>query len=168
MRIGVSGHQHRPGIDWSWVRSAVHNELANARNVTKTFSCLAAGSDQVFAEAAINLKIPVCAVIPLVGYERYFHDTGLTDYLRLFNQCEPIQLAWSGDPEHAFFEAGKFVVESSDTLIAVWDGAISEGLGGTADIVDYAAKRSRRIIRIDPIAKTVTDPFHARNTPSGS
>ena len=155
MRIGVSGHQQRPGIDWSWVAYAVRSVLTKAHDVTKAYSSLAVGSDQIFADAAIALGIPVVAVLPLAGYERFFQGEGLAEYRRLLNQCEPIQLTWDGDSEGAFFEAGKFVVEHSDTLVAIWDGAASEGLGGTADIIDYASMRSVKIIHINPIAKKI-------------
>jgi len=156
MQIGVSGHQTRPAIDWHWVARVVRSELAKAGEVAKALTSLAPGSDQVFANAAISLGIPVVAVLPLEGYERYFQGEGLADYRRLLGRCEQIQLGWKGEPERAFFEAGKFIVDSCDVLFAIWDGAASEGLGGTADIVDYALAKSRRIIHINPIAKKVT------------
>jgi len=79
----------------------------------------------------------------------------LAEYRRLLAQCDIIQLGWKGDPERAFLNAGKFVVENCETLFAIWDGEKAEGLGGTADVVHYAAKHARRIVRIDPIAKTI-------------
>jgi hypothetical protein len=155
MQIGVTGHQERPGIDWLWVAQTVHAELARADRVTKALSSLAAGSDQVFATAALSLGIPVLAVLPLEGYERYFHGEGLANYRQLLDKCESIQLTWKGAPERAFFEAGKYVVRHCDTMFAIWDGAPAEGLGGTADIVHYAAKCGRRIIHINPLARRV-------------
>lgn len=122
---------------------------------SKAYSSLATGSDQVFAEAAINLEIPVVAVLPFEGYERYFRGSDLADYRRLLAQCEVIQLGWKGDPERAFFEAGKFVVENCEMIFAIWDGEGAEGLGGTADIVAYASRLSRKIIHIDPIAQRI-------------
>jgi hypothetical protein len=155
MHVGVSGHQHRPGIDWSWVNRAVRSQLSNFMGATKAYSSLATGSDQVFAEAAIHLKIPVVAVLPLEGYERYFEGSDLADYRRLLAQSEVVQLGWNGDPERAFLEAGKFVVENCEVLFAIWDGEGAEGLGGTADIVAYASRLSRTIIHINPIAQRI-------------
>ena len=155
MHVGVSGHQRRPGIDWSWVSGAVHSQLSNLVGVTKAYSSLATGSDQVFAETAINLKIPVVAVLPLEGYERYFRGADLADYRRLLDLCEVTQLGWKGDPERAFLGAGKFIVENCDVLFAIWDGESAEGLGGTADIVAYASRLSRTIIHIDPITQRI-------------
>jgi hypothetical protein len=156
MNIGVTGHQHRAGIDWPWVKQAIRAQLANLRSAKRVFSSLATGSDQIFAEVAIGLSLPVTAVVPLEGYERYFEaGDDLAGYRRLLAQCDIIQLDWKGDPERAFFDAGKFVVENCETLFAIWDGGEAEGLGGTADVVDYAAKHARKIVHIDPIAKTI-------------
>ncbi len=43
--------------------------------------------------------------------------------------------------EEAFFAADRRVVELSDRMVAIWDGKQSRGLGGTADVVAYAADR---------------------------
>ena len=155
MQIGVSGHQDRTGIAWSWVARSVRSELANLQGVSKVLSSLATGSDQVFACAAIDLHIPVVAVLPVEGYERYFKGRELANYQLLLEQCEVIQLTCKGDPEHAFFNAGKFVVDNTEMLFAIWDGQAAEGLGGTADIVSYALTHSRKIIHLNPITQEV-------------
>jgi hypothetical protein len=153
--IGVSGHQKRAGIDWNWVAGALRSELAKTGPISAAFSSLAAGSDQVFADVAISLGIAVVAVLPMEGYERYFEGQDLAKFRRILNRSERVQLKWSGDPERAFFEAGKFVVDKSDLLFAIWDGEPADGLGGTADIVDYAEKSSCKIIQIDPIERQI-------------
>lgn len=155
INIGVSGHQERAGIDWKWVGRALRNEFARVGKISTAFSSLAVGSDQVFAEVAISVGITVVAVLPMEGYERYFEGQNLAKYRRILNRSERVQLQASGDPERAFFEAGKFVVDKSDLLFAIWDGEPADGLGGTADIVAYAEKSSRNIIQIDPIKRKI-------------
>lgn len=155
MKVGITGHQKRDGIQWPWVRETICAELRRAGNVTRALSSLAVGSDQEFATAAISLGIPVTAVIPLEGYERFFEGPAVAWYQQLLGQCEVMQLHWQGEPERAFFEAGKFVVDHCDMLFAVWDGRKAEGLGGTGDIVDYARQKKRTVIHIEPISKTV-------------
>jgi hypothetical protein len=137
------------------VEHTIRVELARVGNVHKALSSLAAGSDQVFAQAAIRLGIPVIAVVPLEGYERFFEGLALANYRKLLDQCELIQLARKGDPERAFFEAGKFIVDNCDWLFAVWDGAGAEGLGGTGDVVGYAQHKHRPVVHINPFAETV-------------
>ena len=155
MKVGITGHQRREGIQWSWVRETICAELRRAGSVTQALSSLAAGSDQEFAEAAISLGIPVTAVIPLDGYERFFKGPDLASYERLLDQSKIVQLRWRGDAEHAFFEAGKFIVDQCDVLFAVWDGEKAEGLGGTGDIVGYARQKKRAVIHIEPISMTI-------------
>jgi hypothetical protein len=155
MKVGITGHQERKGIQWLWVKDTIYAALYKLGNVDKALSSLAAGSDQVFAEAALSLGIPVVAVIPLEGYEQFFKGSSLVTYRRLLSQSEPVHLKWSGDPERAFFEAGKRVVDESDLMFAVWDGEQAKGLGGTGDIVEYARQEGKPLIHIDPIAKAV-------------
>ena len=155
MRIGITGHQSRDGIDWSWVKNTIRVELSKIVGVEQCLSSLAAGSDQVFAEVALDLGIPVLAVIPVRGYERYFRGDDLARYRRLRHQCKVTQLNWCGDDERAFFEAGKTIVEKSDMMLAVWDGKQAEGGGGTGDVVIFALKNAKPIVHINPIDRSI-------------
>lgn len=47
-------------------------------------------------------------------------------------------------------EAGRRVVNLSDLLIAVWDGEVAKGKGGTVDIVCYARERGRNVVILWP------------------
>ena len=152
--IGVTGHQARPGIDWDWVAGRIHDELAARAPVARALTSLAAGSDQVFAEQALALGIPVTAIIPLPDYERCFKE-GLDRYRALLARCEPVVLDAPGSDEEAFMAAGRQVANRADALIAVWDGRPAEGHGGTADVVAYALGRGRAVIHIDPIGRIV-------------
>lgn len=155
VNIGVSGHQRRPGIDWDWVAATLRKEIIRAGQIAEAFSSLAVGSDQVFADITIGLEIAHVAILPLEGYERYFDGKDLANYRRLLSRSRRVQLKWSGDPQRAFFEAGKYVVQHSNILFAVWDGEPSDGLGGTADIVEYAEKSPCKIIQIDPVKRRI-------------
>jgi hypothetical protein len=156
MNVGVTGHQYRSTIDWSWVSHAVRVELSKLTGVTQLFSSLATGSDQIAASVALDLNIPVTAVLPLEGYDKFFSGHDLVNYRRLLGRCQTVQLHWKGSPERAFFEAGKFVVDNSDTLLAVWDGENAEGLGGTGDVVEYAKPRSKMIVHLNPITQAIS------------
>lgn len=155
MRVGVSGHQARPGIDWHWVAEAIKAELEKLSDVAQALTSLAVGSDQVFAQCAMDRQIPVLAVIPMQGYERFFQDEGLHTYKCLLGRCERIDLNALSDPEEAFYAAVKYVVEHSDILFAIWDGKPAGGLGGTGDAVTYAAALGKCCILINPIERSV-------------
>ncbi len=125
--------------------------------MTRAFSSLAVGSDQIFARAALKVGIPLLAVIPMDHYERFFAPDARADYQAMLKRCEVTNLKWTGeDPQDGFFAAGKFIVERSDLLFAVWDGRAAKGLGGTADVVAFARERSKPIVHINPTTKRVT------------
>jgi hypothetical protein len=48
----------------------------------------------------------------------------------------------------AYKQAGEYVVDHCDVLIAVWDGQPARGRGGTAEVVKYAREQNRPIIRV--------------------
>jgi hypothetical protein len=156
MRIGVTGHQRRPDIDWSWVEREIDAALSELKDVDCAYSSLAAGSDQIFAQAALRHNIKVVAVIPLPrpDYEGYFKDGGLETYRNLLSRSEVIEL--KGDPDHekAFFQAGVYIADHAGKIIAVWDGNPALGLGGTADIVAYAQSQGRAILHINPVRRS--------------
>ena len=156
LKVGVSGHQKRRGISWSWVSYNLKAELSKLCTIQEAFTSLAEGSDQVFAKAALELGIPVTAVIPLSDYERFFRGRGLIQYHHLLKLCNKINLSATPDAEKAFFDAGKYIVDGIHILFAVWDYKEAVGLGGTADIVAYAKGINRTIIHLDPIKRTIS------------
>jgi hypothetical protein len=155
VNVGVTGHQKRRGIKWPWVSDILSSALRDLLKIEEAFSSLAQGSDQVFAEAALKLGIPVKAVIPIPNYESYFRGRALDKYHRLLNLCTQIRLDTPGDPEVAFFEAGKLIVDMSDILFAIWDGEQAFGLAGTANIVTYARSKDRHIIHVNPLQQSI-------------
>jgi hypothetical protein len=91
----------------------------------------------------------VVAVIPLAHYERFFEGASKQRYYRLLFSAEKIELRGDPNPEKAFFEAGIYIVDHVDRLIAVWDGKPAQGLGGTADIVSYAQANKHPILHLN-------------------
>ena len=163
--VGVSGHQARTGIDWEWVAKSVGDVLREKAPVSRVFSSLAAGSDQVFAEEALAQGIPVTAFIPFPDYERCFTE-GLGRYRELLSRCERVVLDGAPSDQEAFMEAGRRVADNSATLIAIWDGKPAGGYGGTADVVAYALCRGCSVIHINPILRTVSE-LEPDHTPLG-
>jgi hypothetical protein len=155
MRVGITGHQERKGIDWDWVRSAINQEFAR-RQIENAFSSLAIGSDQVFAQAALNRNISLTAVIPFEQYEDQFKLPDRQSYKSLLAGCDQVLiLDWPGDRQLAFLNAGRFIVGVVDVMFAVWDGKKAGGTGGTADIVSFARSNGKPVIHIDPIRETI-------------
>lgn len=153
-KVGVTGHQQREGLDWVWVREQIRDVLSSAGPFIEALTSLAVGTDQVFAEEAIRLKVSLTAVIPFAGYERCFDGAGLTAYRGLLAASQQHKvLDTAGDEQQSFLAAGIFVAEQSDLLLAVWDGKPAQGLGGTADIVRHALVIGRTVVHLDPFTR---------------
>ena len=60
------------------------------------------------------------------------------------------RLPASTSRSEAYAQAGRYVVDHCDILIALWDGKPEEGPGGTAEIVRYAREKRRALAWIDP------------------
>jgi hypothetical protein len=129
-------------------------------------SPLAEGADRVVARAVLESPdARLNAVIPL-ALEDYLEDFATeesrAEFAELLSRCgEPVFLRTRlirderqdarGQAElrrDAYAQAGRYVVDHCDVLIAVWDGEPSCDRGGTAEIVEYARKQNRPILRV--------------------
>ncbi len=157
MKIGVTGHQKRAGADWAWVAQELKHTLATFPLPFEGWTSLAAGADQVFAQAVLDRGATLVTVIPIVGYERFFDtEKDLFQYRRLLDTSQRTIRLDNPDPSGAFLKAGKRIVDECPSLIAIWDRAPSRGVGGTADVVAYARQLGRSITVLDPIARSTT------------
>ena len=134
------------------------------------------GADLLFAECAHELGIPVhlllakplpasLEAVPTDGISEDFKGAaGLPDRvedwrraltlirramaqdnggsLRVVSQA-------SGDPG-CYYDAGIMLVEGSDALLAVWDGAPARGVGGTGDSVEFARSTGKPAFVLSP------------------
>lgn len=157
-RIGVSGHQHRDGADWAWVRDQINAALDAHGPFGEGLSCLAVGADQLFAQACLEHGVPHTAIIPMVDYDRFFEGPDLVAYRDLRARSQEICLLGDADDEQAFRKAGRYVVDHCDLLLVVWDGKPAAGPGGAGDIADYAILTGRPFLHLDPINRTLLPP----------
>lgn len=126
-------------------------------------SPLAAGADQMVARAAINkLGASLTAILPF-QIDDYRDDFETVEDLIGFNSLlrmadEVVDLSLGSDSaapldidkrNAAYLRAGERVVDTCEILIAVWDGAPPNKIGGTADVVTYALSRERVVIWIN-------------------
>ena len=105
-------------------------------------SCLADGADAVFAQAVLDAGGSLVAVLPAAHYREALPE----DYRPVFDRLlaragKVVQLPYVTPDPNAYMEAGKRMVDESDSLLAVWDGRPGRGQGGTADVVAYARSR---------------------------
>lgn len=116
---------------------------------------IADGSDQIAAEAALDLGWEVEAVLP---FERdYYRSTlaneeGRKRFDALLQQAERV-LELPGEQGHepeGYAMAGRATVAHCDILIAVWDGLKARGRGGTGEVVELAVTRGTPVVHIPP------------------
>ncbi|RSV32174.1 hypothetical protein [Sphingomonas sp. ABOLH] len=154
MRVGVTGHQKRAGIDWDWTRIAIGDELAALTPPIEGWSALAVGADQLFARIVLEQGGAIVTVVPGEWYEQCFEGVGLAAYRELLAAGRNVTLD-NPRGEDAFLAAGIAVADASDLLVAVWDGEGAHGRGGTADVVEHALHRGTPVLHIDPIRREV-------------
>jgi hypothetical protein len=181
VRIGVTGH--RTLADPTAVARKLRQILAEkiavlfaqegkgkgsaCRFVFSVFSSLAEGADRLVAEEILQTAdAELIAVLPLAAeeYSRDFAGPGsIAEFKDLLARAGKTIVMETGgqDPrlqdvrEKAYEDAGRYVADHCDLLVAVWDGMPARGRGGTAEIVDYARKQGR------PLAIIPTDPAAA-------
>jgi hypothetical protein len=118
-------------------------------------SPLAEGADRLVAEEVLKLpgskrpELEAALPLPPDEYRRDFTSSGAS-----FDKLlETAVVVWIAPDvltrEEGYERAGKFVVDRSDVLIALWDGQMARGQGGTAEAVAYAAEQGVPVFWID-------------------
>lgn len=147
-RLGITGHQSIPEAARDFVMEALEREIESASTggLLWGITSLAVGADQLFAELVHFVGGRLHVVLPSSRYENTFDSEGLSRFRALLALAPKVErLQFDQPSEESFLAAGRRVVDLCDTLLAVWDGKPSRGLGGTADIVQYAQASGRRV-----------------------
>jgi len=151
--IGVSGHRNL--VDLKAVSNAVDETLgevlaAYGDDSLQVISPLAEGADRLVAwRAMANYSVRLVVPLPLEMSD-YMLDfksiSSKAEFITLLEQADQvIELPNAGTRELCYQAAGIYVLDHSDVLIAVWDGAPARGIGGTAEIVTEARERGMPI-----------------------
>lgn len=157
MNIGVTGHQNLISNKVKkWVQKLLSEYLSKYDDIVG-FSCLAEGADQVFAEEILKKGFNLVAIIPSHNYEKSFSSKSARINFNdlLLKSSNIINLSFKNPSEEAYWEAGKTIVDSSDLVLAIWNGKEAEGLGGTGDIVKYAISKGKTILHFDISKKSI-------------
>jgi len=88
---------------------------------------------------------------PLTDDPDHAQPEDRVDDLSAFAASSGIDAAALGIPrDHAHSEIGRWIVRHSDLLVALWNGAPAQGLGGTGDTVRRALERGLPVIWLQP------------------
>jgi hypothetical protein len=128
---------------------------SSSRPIWRCISPLANGTDRIVARQALAQGYEIQAPLPF-GREEYEKDfreeASRQEFRELLGKASAIleldgNRAAQGD---AYLAAGRIVLEQSDILITVWNGAEAKGRGGTGQIVAEAQRRGIPVLVIDP------------------
>jgi len=150
IRIGVTGH--RILTNQEKIKAGIEQVidrliLSYPETEWEIVSALAEGADCLFVEEAMKqLHAKLIAVLPLSvsEYLQEFHDpSGKSTFEVLLSNAENIvRIEQKTSREESYLEAGRYIVDHCDILVAIWDGKKAQGIGGTGDIVELARQRS--------------------------
>ena len=152
-RIGVTGHRELadPSVLIPAIHQAIHGITerllgSGARPPLLVISALAEGADRLVArEVLTEPGAELQAVLPRPARD-YLDDFGTekskAEFTELLSGASAVWQAPVGKTrQDGYEEAGHYVVDSSDAVIALWDGEPSRGQGGTATVVAYARQQ---------------------------
>ncbi len=161
VRIGASGHRDLGDtVAQQYAARCVRELLASYAERYPNLvlrAPLAIGADQLFVQTALDLNIPVEAVIPSEDYEaHYAPGEEQATYQRLLQQCRCLHpQPFATHTDDAYLAAGQWIVEHSDIVLLIWNGQPAKGRGGTADIASYAWRTGRPFVQINTTKQVV-------------
>ena len=169
--LGVTGHRseflgdHAPAIaarldevvrtvtdEVIALRTANERWFATGPPLLTLVSPLADGADQVAAEIALANGYDLQAVLP---FPRAASRAAVSPPSRAgFDRLAEIArclFELPGDPDRpvdAYVMAGRATVAHCDLLVAVWDGEVPRGRGGTGEVVELAMARGTPVVHV--------------------
>ena len=160
----VFGLGHRFLENENQVRENIRASLDYFISIHGQIECisnLACGADTIFIQEAINKKCKIQLILPfqIHEYEKDFDNESLILFRSIIaNHAYSVNgdLKSSDDVERdlAYQSVGRSNIEECDAILAVWDGEIGKGLGGTKDHVDYAIELNKNIHWIKSLRKS--------------
>ncbi len=170
VRIGVTGHRTLEDED-----SVAAGVAATLRRIRAVFagssltpvyftilSALAEGADRLVvrqAFAVLGENVRVEAILPRDA-DDYMEDftsaASKHEFEELLARASTRPMPATVSPAEGFERAGRYVVDQSDVLIAIWDGEPARGRAGTAEVVAYARSRGRPVLLVEPTSQGVT------------
>ncbi|MFF5565271.1 hypothetical protein ACFY7Z_10630 [Streptomyces sp. NPDC012623] len=139
--LAVTGHMDLTEESVPLVRAALREVLAPYREDLTGVSCIAAGSDSLFAEEVTAIGGRLVVVIPSQDYRA---AKVKPDHAPIFDHLveaasEVLTMPHESANRQAYESANAVLLERADRLVAVWNGQPPTGKGGgTADVVAEA------------------------------
>lgn len=116
------------------------------------FICgMAQGADLILAEIVLEIKngregVFLECALPFYGQCDKWPQKYKDAYKSVLSRCDKITVIGGGYALRSFFDRNKYMVDSCDIVVAVYDGK----KGGTKFTCDYARKKGREVIILSP------------------
>jgi hypothetical protein len=157
MKIGIGGHQDLGGPETLEFLKISFRQLLQESRPTCVYSALAKGADQLLMQVALELDVPVEAVIPCKDYENNYQGDDREEYWRLYRAARAHHLlAFPECRGRAYEAAGHWIIEQSDLTVLAWNGKPPAGRGGTADMAHYARFLGKSFLHLHALDHTAT------------
>jgi hypothetical protein len=136
-RIGITGHRQFDEQTSRLIREALRRLLAPYQSPDLVgVTCLAEGSDTLFAEAVTDRGGRLEVVVPAQHYRDALPRSHRRAYDELLARADSVHRLPLIESDDAAYLAGSHrMLTIIDRLVAVWDGLPARGLGGTAEVV---------------------------------
>ena len=159
--VGIAGHrrfEHAATARFV-ARScrAILRRISMVSPACVALSPLAEGADSAFAQAALDLDMPLEVIRAHDRFGEDFETARARSRYRLLRgrARRRRDLAFDTACDEAFEAAMNAVVEGCDLLVVAWDGGPPGGRGGTAHAVQRALEIGRHWIHLDTRRATV-------------
>ena len=152
--VGFTGH--RQLADAAGAARAITAALEELRQEVPGewigLSSIATGSDQLFVQQLLQLRMSWHAILPLpqAEFQKDFSAREWVDVEQWLARADHRRtINVNGSREDAYLDCGLETVDGADVLIALWDGEPAHGKGGTADVVEYARSIGKPVLILD-------------------
>ena len=134
----------------------------------RTFiSGMSAGVDLWAAAEVLDLRaadssVELVAAVPFAGQENRWPIPLQREYRRILDGCQQVEYLFSEkeaaeDPSACYRSRNRWMVDRSDTVVAVCELDVADSRTGTASTVRYARRLQKRIFYIHPQTLAVTE-----------
>lgn len=156
LSVGVTGHRDILAEERSDIRVKVRSFFIDLAAQfpdlqLELISGMAIGADSLVTEVALDMSIPVVAVLPFPqgDYEQDFAPDDLPQFRELLEQCTVVTMAYlneagdaslSDDAEarsRQYAQLGVFISNHCQILLTLWDGKKTADVGGTHGVTRY-------------------------------
>ncbi|MCR8573437.1 hypothetical protein [Streptomyces sp. Isolate_219] len=138
--IAVTGHMDLADSTVPLVQAELRDLLRGHQGDLIGVTCLARGSDTLFAEAVVEAGGRLVVILPSRDYRQAkVKPDHAPAFDRLAAAAEVVTMPYDTANREAYEAANGELLKRADRLVAVWDGVPPSGKGGgTADTVEQA------------------------------